>query len=99
MAQPELSSVLLYHVVPGKVMSTDIASVPKVNPSNIVSADIAATNGVVHVIDSVLIPEDFTLEAVIFNEEIPKTGDIGMIPFVVMGLASMTGALALRKKK
>ena len=71
----KLVSILAYHVIPGKVMSGDIAgnkisvktvqgseiSVDamygvKINDSNVVSADIAATNGVIHVIDKVLIP-------------------------------------------
>ena len=71
----KLVSILAYHVIPGKVMSGDIAgnkiSVKtvqgskiavdamygvKINDSNVVSADIAATNGVIHVIDKVLIP-------------------------------------------
>ena len=70
----KLVAVLTYHVVPGKVMSTDLtnnmtaATVQgqnvtimteggvKVNGANVVSADIAATNGVIHVIDAVILP-------------------------------------------
>ena len=70
-----LTAVLTYHVVPGKVMSTDltdgatVATVqgqdvtidldygPMVNEANIVTADIEATNGVIHVIDKVIVPE------------------------------------------
>ena len=71
----KLASILAYHVIPGKVMSGDIAGKKisvktvqgskisvdamygvKINDSNVVSADIAATNGVIHVIDKVLIP-------------------------------------------
>ncbi len=69
-----LVAVLTYHVVPGKVMSTDLseglkaATVqgaevtitldggPKVNGANIVAADVAADNGVIHVIDAVILP-------------------------------------------
>lgn len=68
-----LTSILTYHVVSGKVMSTDVMAgdVPSVEGSNItlgttggvqvndatvVSADIEASNGVIHVIDKVLVP-------------------------------------------
>jgi uncharacterized surface protein with fasciclin (FAS1) repeats len=70
----KLVAILTYHVVPGKVMSTDLseglktASVQggeltitldggaKVNGAVISTADIAASNGVIHVIDSVILP-------------------------------------------
>lgn len=70
----QLTSILTYHVVAGKVMSTDLtdgmmaktvegsdvkiglANGPMVNESNIVSADIEADNGVIHVVDKVLMP-------------------------------------------
>jgi len=70
----KLIAVLTYHVVPGKVMSTDLkddmtaatvegAAVKfdlengaEVNGAKIVAADIEASNGVIHVIDTVLLP-------------------------------------------
>lgn len=70
----KLVSILTYHVVPGKVMSTDLtegmkaktvngAEVtitldggPKVNGAVISMPDVAASNGVIHVIDSVILP-------------------------------------------
>jgi len=71
---PTLTKVLTYHVVPGKVMSTDLsdgmmaATVEgsdvtigtmdgvTVNDANVVTADIEASNGVIHVIDAVILP-------------------------------------------
>ncbi len=70
----KLAAILTYHVVPGKVMSTDLSDGMtattvlgenvtitaedgvKVNDANVTSADIDASNGVIHVIDSVLMP-------------------------------------------
>ena len=73
LAMPELADILLYHVVAGTVMSTDLTNgaVPTlngqtvqvdlsmgvmINLSNVTSPDITAANGVVHVIDAVLVP-------------------------------------------
>jgi len=70
----KLTAILTYHVVPGKVMSTDLsdgmsaATVESnditikteggvmVNDAAVSTADIEASNGVIHVIDSVLMP-------------------------------------------
>ena len=71
----KLTAILTYHVVPAKVMSSDIAGKKaqvmtvqgdrlsvdarngvKVNGAKVTAADIAASNGVIHVIDKVLIP-------------------------------------------
>ena len=77
--QPQLADVLLYHVVSGRVLSTDLVNGMtaetlggqtitvdltagvKINTSSVTTADIEASNGVIHVIDSVLVPETFTL--------------------------------------
>lgn len=71
-----LSGILTYHVVSGKVLSTDLqegnvstldggaviidfeGQGVKVNEANVIQADIVADNGVIHVIDKVLLPEE-----------------------------------------
>jgi uncharacterized surface protein with fasciclin (FAS1) repeats len=71
-----LTAILTYHVVPGKVMSTDLseglkaATVqgaevtitldggPKVNGAVISTPDVEASNGVIHIIDSVILPPE-----------------------------------------
>ena len=69
-----LTAILTYHVVAGKVMSTDLsdgmmaATVEgseitvdlsggvMIDGANVVTADIEASNGVIHVIDAVILP-------------------------------------------
>jgi uncharacterized surface protein with fasciclin (FAS1) repeats len=71
-----LIAVLTYHVVPGKIMSGDIAGATtevatvqggmlsvnatdgvKINDATVVVADIETDNGVIHVIDTVVLPQ------------------------------------------
>jgi uncharacterized surface protein with fasciclin (FAS1) repeats len=71
----QLVAVLTYHVIPGRVMSADIAgqtlsvetvqggeleidatSGVMINDATVVTADVEASNGVIHVIDTVLLP-------------------------------------------
>ncbi len=72
----QLVAILTYHVVPGKIMSSDIAgkkadvatvqggklavdamSGVMVNDATVIAADVGASNGVIHVIDTVLLPK------------------------------------------
>ena len=74
-ADPEaLKELLTYHVVVGRVDSSDVAGLSsatsvqgselsidtsngvKVGGANVVSADIVASNGIIHVVDSVMMP-------------------------------------------
>lgn len=71
-----LIAVLTYHVVPGKIMSADIAGATtdvatvqggmlavnatdgvKINDATVIAADIETDNGVIHVIDTVVLPQ------------------------------------------
>lgn len=73
--QEDLQDVLLFHVVEGRVMSTDLSDGMEVtalngdtlvitieegrvliNGAEVVIADVVTSNGVVHVIDTVLVP-------------------------------------------
>ncbi len=77
-----LSQVLLYHVVPGEVMASDVVELEsattvqgediaitvdgdsvKVNEATVVSTDIVASNGVIHVIDQVILPPSMSESA------------------------------------
>lgn len=71
-----LTAVLTYHVIPGRVMSTDVVALSSANTVNgqsvevkvmegrvmideatVITPDIEASNGVIHVIDRVILPE------------------------------------------
>ena len=72
---PSLTSILLYHVVPGAIPAADVvnlmaaqtaggqsvtisasASGVMINGSHVIITDVMASNGVIHVIDAVMIP-------------------------------------------
>ena len=72
----KLVAVLTYHVVPGKVMAAQAATLSSaktvngaalairamggrvmVDEATVTTADVAATNGVIHVIDTVMLPK------------------------------------------
>ena len=73
LSKEDLTNILLYHVVPASVFSSDLSEGPvqtangasidisldggvKINDSNVIIANVQTTNGVIHVIDQVLIP-------------------------------------------
>ncbi|MEH2294366.1 fasciclin domain-containing protein [Nostoc sp.] len=71
---PQLTRILKYHVVPGKLLQADFAQLGTVNSvegspikidssdgfevknATVLAADIEADNGVIHVIDTVILP-------------------------------------------
>jgi len=71
---PQLTKILTYHVVAGKVLAADVVKLTsaktveggtltidtsngvKVNDATVTQTDILADNGVIHVIDTVLLP-------------------------------------------
>jgi uncharacterized surface protein with fasciclin (FAS1) repeats len=76
LANPDqLREILLYHVVPGKVMASDVVSLSsattaqgsdieimladggvRIDNATVTATDIETSNGVIHVIDTVIIP-------------------------------------------
>lgn len=72
---PQLTKILTYHIIEGKVMSKDVVKLDKtttfegtdlkiynngsvmVGDAAIVQSDLEADNGVIHAIDTVLIPQ------------------------------------------
>jgi len=84
----QLKPILLYHLVPGKVMSSDLSNGyvqtvngdyihvdlsdgVMINNANVQIADVHAANGVIHIIDKVLLPPTMNLveKAISFNPE------------------------------
>lgn len=84
----QLTPILLYHVIGGKVMSNDLSdgffetvngakiqvdlsNGVMINDANVTIADIHAANGVIHIIDKVLLPPSMNLveKAISFNPE------------------------------
>ena len=73
--RPKLTAVLTYHVLPGKVMASDVAKLDraktvqgqsvtiqknggvKVDNAKVTTTDIQASNGIIHVIDAVILPK------------------------------------------
>ncbi|MGD9141639.1 MAG: fasciclin domain-containing protein [bacterium] len=74
---PKLKNILLYHVVAGKVMSSDVVKLDSaktalgenvmikvvdgkvmINDAQVIVPDIEASNGVIHVVDTVILPPD-----------------------------------------
>lgn len=71
----QLTAILTYHVVPGKMKAADVVKLTEaktvngkplsisvkggsvmINGAKVTTADVAASNGVIHVIDSVILP-------------------------------------------
>lgn len=71
----QLTAILTYHVVPGKMKAADVVKLTEaktvngkplsisvkggsvmINGAKVTAADVAASNGVIHVIDSVILP-------------------------------------------
>ena len=75
-SKDKLTSILTYHVVPGKVKAEQVVTLDsattvngadvtisvadsgvQVDGANVIKTDIAASNGVIHVIDAVILPK------------------------------------------
>jgi uncharacterized surface protein with fasciclin (FAS1) repeats len=101
LANPELTDIILYHVVGAEVFSGDLVNGPvatlngqdivvdlsmgvMINDANVTTADVAAGNGVVHVIDAVLVP---SLASIVDNDMI----DVNLYPNPTNGVINLKG--------
>jgi transforming growth factor-beta-induced protein len=111
----DLTQILLYHVVPGKVMAADVTDGLEattvqggtvrftvangnvmINDATIVTTDIETSNGVIHVIDAVILPPAGE------PETLPVTGSslpYGTNLLVVVGIVAALGAVTLISRR
>ena len=85
LALPNLTDVLLYHVLGNDVLSTELTAGPvtalnnktltvtvspsvKINDADVTTADVVADNGVVHVINKVLVPATTSVNSVAIKQ-------------------------------
>ena len=116
----QLSNILLYHVHAGTILSTDIEEgmtlqmvngknatlslLTGIDGANITSADILTSNGVIHVIDKVIIPQaevdpTVTGDGVEADEEEDNLVMILIIVGVVLAVAALGGLLFVRGRR
>ena len=101
LANPELTDIILYHVVGAEVFSGDLVNGPvatlngqdvvvdlsmgvMINDANVTTADVGVDNGVVHVIDAVLVP---SLASIVDNDMI----DVNLYPNPTNGVINVKG--------
>ena len=109
-----LAQILLYHVVGGQALSTDLSNGQTIatlqgqtvevtinadgvfiNDAQVIVADITATNGVVHVIDAILLPPapqpTTTVVDVIVNSDVHNTLEAAVVAAGLVETLSGTG--------
>ena len=112
-----LTQVLTYHVVPGRVLSTDVVAINtaetlngasvsitvdgaavRIDDANIIATDIQGTNGVIHVIDQVILPANLMMGQARRAEPISARGknDNPSIAEIAIegGFSELVGALS-----
>ena len=101
--KPQLSQILTYHVVAGRVPASEVLKLSsattiqgqrvdidssggvRVDNANVVQTDIMCGNGIIHVIDEVLLPESKSIpeiasEAGTFNTLLAAANAAGLVP-------------------
>lgn len=119
LADPDgaLTDILLYHVVTGTTLSTDLSDGEEIttllgqeiivtingngvfiNDAEVIVADLLADNGVVHVIDAVLVPAPVvpaTVVDIIVNSPVHSTLEAAVIAAGLVGTLSSDGSFTV----
>lgn len=86
--------------VNGEKIKIDLKDGVKINDAKVITADLKATNGVIHVIDKILVPSNFKLQDVKLDATTaPKTGIPVVFPFLITSAMTAGAALMVFKKK
>ena len=87
--------------VQGTTIKIDLTDGVMVNNAKVVSADILASNGVIHVLDKVLIPaaKETPKAEETPAKTVPNTGLAGITPYLGATLAGGLAFIALKKRK
>lgn len=92
----DLSDGMTASTLFGETILVDLDDGVKINASNVTAADIEATNGVIHVIDKVLMPDSFELITITEN---PSTADNSLfIAFALLVAAALVLSFPLMRK-
>jgi len=108
---PTLTDILLYHVVPGKVMAADVVNLSSadtvlgkpvsikvegdkvmINDAQVIITDIETSNGVIHVIDAVILPPA-DAPAVLPVTGGEEANNLPLLPLLFGGLLLLSGVL------
>lgn len=97
----DLSDGLTANSLQEEALTFDLSDGVMVNNARVTTADVEASNGVVHIIDAILIPDGFTLQSVDMDvEEVPYTGvaSASLLPAFVLGGASLLGFVGWKRR-
>ncbi|QRN86659.1 fasciclin domain-containing protein [Clostridia bacterium] len=97
----DLTDDMMATTLQGESLTINLDDGVMVNSSKVTTADIEATNGVIHVIDAVLVPESFVLEDIMDMPEVtdmPNTGGESLYtPMIWIGIL-LAITLLIRKR-
>ncbi|HSL94208.1 MAG TPA: fasciclin domain-containing protein, partial [Bacillota bacterium] len=95
----DLTNGLMAATLNGQELVFDLTAGVNVSGSKVVLADLVAGNGVVHVIDTVLVPQNFVYQPMSEDTEIPQTGAVSLTPYIAIGIISLAGASLMKRRR